>query len=117
MKSLKISENPIFAAIVYIVIWVAASAGIFYYSTEVTTSLLPFIIGFLFIYPIGTFVAAFQYAKRHGIKWYFLMIITVVTVSEYIFLGFDSVEPNYIVMTALAMFFGSGIGAQFKKTN
>ncbi|MGN0622773.1 MAG: hypothetical protein ACI4JA_02345 [Oscillospiraceae bacterium] len=116
MKKLKISDNPLFAAVVYILIWTAAGAGIFYYTTEVTTSLMPFILGFLFVYPIGTLVAAFQYAKRHGIKWYYLLTVTTVTVAEYFLFGFDSVEPNYIVMTAIAMFFGSGIGSQFRQT-
>ena len=37
----------------------------------------------------------------------------VIVIVEYIFFGFNHIEPNYIVMSALAILFGSGIGKQF----
>ncbi len=106
-------EKNLPAAAAYLILWTGVSMGIFYYTTEMTTSLMPFIIVFLFIYPVITFCTAFRYTKHHGVRWYFYLAATVITAAEYFFLGFDMVEPDYIVMTAVAMFFGGGLGNQF----
>lgn len=106
-------ENDVPSAAAYLILWTGISLGIFYGTTEMTTSLMPFIIGFLFVYPIFTFCAAFRYTKYHGFKWYFYLAATAITVAEYFLLGFNMVEPDYIVMTAVAMFFGGGLGKQF----
>lgn len=110
MKKLKEYDRPIMAATAHTAAWAAASYGIFFYSTELTAALIPFIVGFLFVYPVGTFYTAFRYSKRYGIKWYFIAVIALLTAIAYFLLGFDSVEPNFIVMTVLAVFFGCGLG-------
>lgn len=113
MKKLKDYNRPVTAAAVHIVIWAAAAYAIFYFTTEISRSLIPFILGFLFVYPIGTVYMAFRYAKRYGFRWYFFIPVTAIAVLKYFLLGFDYVEPNYLIMTALAIFFGAGIGRQF----
>lgn len=113
MKTLKDYSRPVTAAAVYIAVWSAAAYGIFYLSTEVSRSLIPFILGFLFVYPLGTLYMSFRYSRRYGLIWYFILPIAAITVFAYFLLGFDSVEPNLLVMTAVTVFFGAGIGRQF----
>lgn len=76
-------------------------------------SLVFFIFWFLLIFPISTFALCFWFAKKYG-KFLMLQIpMFVIVIVEYIFFGFNHIEPNYIVMSALAILFGSGIGKQF----
>lgn len=105
--------KPINSAITLIAIWALISYGIFYLTTELTVALMPFIIGFLFIYPIGTFFLCFKYAKNYGYKYYFILTIIAIALIAYFLLGFDSVEPNFMVMTIITVLFGSAIGRQF----
>ncbi len=113
MKKLKDYNRPVAAAAVHIVIWSAAAYGIYYLSTEVSRSLIPDILGFLFVYPVGTLYMSFRYSRWYGLRWYFILPIAAITVYAYFLLGFDSVDPNLLVMTAVAVFFGAGIGRQF----
>lgn len=101
------------AAAFVIILWALVSFGLFYYSTEMTTKLLPFIICFLFVYPIGTFAACFWYGKHYGKTLFFQIPIFLITICQYFFFGFDSVEPNYFVMTLIAVLFGCNIGSLF----
>lgn len=105
------------AAIFLVAVWTLISFGIFYYSTEMTTSLLTFIIGFIFIYPIGTFAGCFWYAKKYSRILDIIIPMIIITFLEYFFFGFNSVEPNYIVMTLIVVLFGSNIGKQFCSEN
>ena len=105
------------AAIFVIVIWLLASVGIFYFTTEVSKSIMPFIIGFLFVYPVGTFTACLLYAENYGQPLILQVPMFAIVILEYFLLGFDSVEPNYIVMSLLAILFGCGIGKQFCDDN
>ena len=41
------------------------------------------------------------------------MPLIALSLIAYFLLGFDSVEPNFIVMTIIAVLFGSAIGRQF----
>ncbi|WP_124097973.1 hypothetical protein [Ruminococcus sp. Marseille-P6503] len=113
MKKLKDYNRPKTVAAVHIAVWAAAAYGIFFFTTEVSRSLIPFILGFLFVYPLGTLYTAFRYTRRYGLKWYFILPAAAIAAVMYFLLGFDMVEPNYLVMTAVAVFFGAGIGRQF----
>ncbi len=105
--------KPLNSAITLITVWALVSYGIFYSTTELTVALLPFIIGFLFVYPLGTFFLCFKYAKYYGYKYYLILPLIALSLIAYFLLGFDSVEPNFIVMTIIAVLFGSAIGRQF----
>lgn len=110
MKKLKEYDRPAVAALVHIGVWAAVTYGLFLYSTELTRSLIPFILGFLIVYPLGTLYMTFRYSKRYGLKWYFVAAIAIIMAAAYYLLGFNNVEPNFIVMTLLALFFGCGFG-------
>lgn len=105
------------AAVFLVAVWLLISAGIFYYTTEMTTALLPFIIGFLFVYPIGTFAGCFWYARKYSRILDVIIPMTIITVIEYFAFGFDKVEPNYLIMTLVAVLFGSNIGKLFCAEN
>lgn len=106
-------EKPLNSAVTLIILWALVSYGIFYSTTELTVALLPFIIGFLFVYPLGTFFLCFKYSKNYGYKYYLILPIIAMSLIAYLLLGFDSVEPNFVVMTIIAVLFGSAIGRQF----
>ena len=105
--------KPLNSAVTLIILWALVSYGIFYSTTELTVALLPFIIGFLFVYPLGTFFLCFKYSKNYGYKYYLILPIIAMSLIPYLLLGFDSVEPNFVVMTIIAVLFGSAIGRQF----
>lgn len=105
--------KPLNSAVTLIILWALVSYGIFYSTTELTVALLPFIIGFLFVYPLGTFFLCFKYSKNYGYKYYLILPIIAMSLIAYLLLGFDSVEPNFVVMTIIAVLFGSAIGRQF----
>ncbi|MGN1132951.1 MAG: hypothetical protein ACI4RN_00700 [Oscillospiraceae bacterium] len=102
-------------AIILIAVWTLATGGMFYYATEITTSLLPFILGFLFVYPIGTFAACFWYAYKYA-KIFILQIpMFIIVIIEYFFFGFLNVTPNYLIMSFLVIVLGTVIGRSFSK--
>lgn len=109
--------KPLNSAVTLIILWALVSYGIFYSTTELTVALLPFIIGFLFVYPLGTFFLCFKYSKNYGYKYYLILPIIAMSLIAYLLLGFDSVEPNFVVMTIIAVLFGSAIGRQFCDEN
>lgn len=98
-------------AVIFVLIsWALVTVSIFWYSTEITRSLLPFIIGFLFVYPIGTFITCLWYAKRYGQIYMLQIPMFIIVIFEYFLFGFDSVEPNYLVMSLIVILFGTNIG-------
>ncbi len=114
MKKNNINTFWITAAIL-VIVWTAVVSSLFYYSTEVTTSLLPFILGFLFVYPIGTFAACFWYAYKYARIFILQIPMFIIVIFQYFLFGFKSITPDYLIMSLIVIILGTVVGRSFSK--
>ncbi len=95
-------------------VWAAAANLLLLVVDKLWVSIFSLMLCFGFIYPVGSMVLFFRLAKRHGLLWYFYVLIMGLTVTEYILVEpYSIIIPNMIVMTALCLVFGCGIGSCF----
>lgn len=106
--------NKIISAAIITIIWTAITLSSFYFSTEILTTLLPFIVTLIIIYPICTFSACFIFSKKYGYSFILQITMILVCLVEYFFLGFDEIgTPNFLVFTIIFILLGSAIGSGF----
>ena len=106
--------NKIISAAIITIIWTAITLSSFYFSTEILTTLLPFIVTLIIIYPICTFSACFIFSKKYGYSFILQITMILVCLVEYFFLGFDELgTPNFLVFTIIFILLGSAIGSGF----
>lgn len=106
--------NKIISAAIITIIWTAITLSSFYFSTEILTTLLPFIVTLIIIYPICTFSACFIFSKKYGYSFMLQITMILVCLVEYFFLGFDELgTPNFLVFTIIFILLGSAIGSGF----
>ena len=106
--------NKIISAAIITINWTAITLSSFYFSTEILTTLLPFIVTLIIIYPICTFSACFIFSKKYGYSFILQITMILVCLVEYFFLGFDEIgTPNFLVFTIIFILLGSAIGSGF----
>lgn len=106
--------NKIISAAIITIIWTAITLSSFYFSTEILTTLLPFIVTLIIIYPICTFSACFIFSKKYGYSFILQITMILVCLVECFFLGFDEIgTPNFLVFTIIFILLGSAIGSGF----
>lgn len=106
--------NKIISAAIITIIWTAITLSSFYFSTEILTTLLPFIVTLIIIYPICTSSACFIFSKKYGYSFILQITMILVCLVEYFFLGFDELgTPNFLVFTIIFILLGSAIGSGF----
>ena len=106
--------NKIISAAIITIIWTAITLSSFYFYTEILTTLLPFIVTLIIIYPICTFSACFIFSKKYGYSFILQITMILVCLVEYFFLGFDEIgTPNFLVFTIIFILLGSAIGSGF----
>lgn len=106
--------NKIISAAIITIIWTAITLSSFYFSTEILTTLLPFIVTLIIIYPICTFSACFIFSKKYGYSFILQITMILVCLVEYFFLGFNEIgTPNFLVFTIIFILLGSAIGNGF----
>ena len=106
--------NKIISAAIITIIWTAITLASFYFSTEILTTLLPFIVTLIIIYPICTFSACFIFSKKYGYSFILQITMILVCLVEYFFLGFNEIgTPNFLVFTIIFILLGSAIGSGF----
>ena len=106
--------NKIISAAIITIIWTAITLSSFYFSTEILTTLLPFIVTLIIIYPICTFSACFIFSKKYGYSFILQITMILVCLVEYFFLGFNEIgTPNFLVFTIIFILLGSAIGSGF----
>ena len=106
--------NKIISAAIITIIWTAITLSSFYFSTEILTTLLPFIVTLIIIYPICTFSACFIFSKKYGYSFILQITMILVCLVEYFFLGFNEIgTPNFLVFTIIFILLGSTIGSGF----
>lgn len=106
--------NKIILIVIITIVWTAITLGLFYLSTEVLTTLLPFIVSLIFIYPICTFSACFIFSKKYGNSYMLQIPMILICLVEYFFLGFNEIgSPNFLVFTIIFILLGSAIGKGF----
>ena len=106
--------NKIISAAIITIIWTAITLASFYFSTEILTTLLPFIVTLIIIYPICTFSACFIFSKKYGYSFILQITRILVCLVEYFFLGFNEIgTPNFLVFTIIFILLGSAIGNGF----
>lgn len=114
-KSLNsIFQSPVKSAAAAIFIWAVLTNTMFFLGDRVIDNLLFQVSAFMVIYPIGTLILCFIYAKSNGFRWYFYASMALITAAEYFLVpNFNAIIPNILITTLLCMVFGGGIGNCF----
>ncbi len=100
--------------IVYLIIWLIPSVGLKILADNVTGSLLLHVAYVMILLPASTLIITFIYAKNNGLKPWFIGYLTVAVLIMYLFAGFDTLSPNFLIVCAIFAFFGFGVGNVFK---
>ena len=96
------------------VIWAAVTNLMMLFVDKVMDNILTLMLCFGLIYPVGSAVLFFKFAKRHGLLWYFYAAVMGLAVLEYVLVKtYRIIIPNMLIMTALCLVFGCGIGSCF----
>ena len=113
-----ISESPVKAAVLLILVW-AAIFNILYFTGEYVFDNFIFQgISFMIIYPVACFVMFYKYARNFGHKWYVYILTLVILLVEFISIkDVRAIIPNVIVSTVICLVFGGGIGGVFFDKN
>lgn len=109
-----IFEHPVLWAVISIAVWAAVTNVMFLLTNYVLQDAFMLFLCFMLIYPIGSLIICFLYAKRCGIKWYMpFSMVPIITFEYLISENFRAIQPNIFITTAFAMLFGSGVGNIF----
>lgn len=101
-------------SILTFLVWLICTNGLILFVDKVYASPFALMTGFGFIYPVGACVLFFRLGKRHGVVWQFAAAVILAAVCEYVFYRtYRIIVPNMLVMTALALLFGCGVGSVF----
>lgn len=107
------SEPGVIAALVTVG-WTVFTVLMVLFVDKVWVSLLSLMLCFGFIYPAACLAVFFLVGRRHGLLWYLYGGIMTIDVVLYVLWdSFRAVMPNMIIMTALCLVFGCGIGSCF----
>ncbi|WP_028510554.1 hypothetical protein [Ruminococcus sp. NK3A76] len=104
-------ELPVKAGL--IILWAAAVVGMYYLSEGVSEPLVARFYGFMIADPLLLMAGSFMAAKIFGSRWVYKAAIIVVSAVLYFASPLGGVVPNLMIVTAISVIFGSGIGAVF----
>lgn len=85
--------------------------GLIFVVGNILESLLLFILLYNLVYPVATLVSCYVFAKKKGVVLY--MPIGMAVVSVVLYVATELVKfalPNAIVITIIAVLFGTGFG-------
>ena len=98
-------------------VWTILTLGTFYLTGKATT-LLPFLLWLLLIYPVTTVASAFIFSKNSAKILPTAVPMIIISAFEYFVLGFDEIgSPNYLILTSVMVLLGSFIGRAFSKVS
>ena len=94
-------------------LWGGAVMGMYYLSESVSEPLVARFYGFMLINPVLLAVGSFITAKLFGSKWYYKAAVIALAAVIFFATPMRSVVPNLLIVTAICVIFGGGIGGVF----
>ena len=94
-------------------LWGGAVMGMYYLSESVSEPLVARFYGFMLINPVLLFAGSFITAKLFGSKWYYKAAIIALAAVIFFATPMRGVVPNLLIVTAICVIFGGGIGGVF----
>ena len=104
-------ELPVKAGLM--ALWAGGVIGLYFLSEHFPNPVGARIFAFMLITPALTLCGSFYTAKLFGTKWYYKVTMIVLSAAIYFLSPLRHVTPNLIIVTAICVIFGSGIGDVF----
>lgn len=104
-------QNKYYAAAAVFLLWLVILGGGIFTAGEIFESVALFILLYNLVYPVATAAVCYVFAKKKGLVVFLPAAMTASAAAAFAFTELMRyAEPNPIVMTLIAVFFGSGIG-------
>ncbi|MBR1750146.1 MAG: hypothetical protein IJ740_04555 [Ruminococcus sp.] len=94
-------------------LWAGCVTGLYYLSERFPNPIGARVFAFMLIDPALILCASFYLARAFGSKWYYKAAFIVLSAVMYFLTPLKNVTPNTIIVAAICVIFGSGIGDVF----
>lgn len=101
-------------AMIYTIVWIAVTVGLYIISDIVIQSILLHIAFVMILLPITTLAVTFGYTRRCGLKPWLIAMLAAAAVIMYFFFGFKELSPDFLLTNIICGFFGFGVGNVMK---
>lgn len=102
-------ELPVKAGLT--LLWAGAVYGLYLLSERMSEPLVARFYFFMLLNPLLLFAGSFLTAKIFGGRWYYKAAVIAAAIVMYFATPLGGVMPNLMIVTAICVIFGSGIGA------
>ena len=94
-------------------LWAGAVMGLYYLSESVSEPLVARFYIFMLLHPLLLLAGSFITAKLFGGRWYYKAAVIALSLVLFFATPMRNVVPNLVIVTAVCVIFGSGLGGVF----